>query len=50
MSPGHGIDYCPYRTNFDWSSVQVSDFSNVRYTTGEDSDAEQDPAAAGQGK
>ena len=46
MSPGRGIDYCPYRTNIDYGAVQYSDFSHVQYY--EPSDSEDDGANGGQ--
>lgn len=50
MSPGRGIDYCPYRTNIDYSGVQYSDFSHVQYYQPSDSEEDGDNGGQNQGK
>lgn len=40
MTSSEGVEYCPHRSNLDWSNVQVSDFTQVQYTTLENSDEE----------
>ena len=49
--PNNSIEYCPVRTNIDWSQVQfsdypnqevqVADYSKVEYFQASDSDEEQ---------
>lgn len=48
MSPGRGIDYCPYRANLEFGAVQYSDFSRVAYY--EQSDSEEDGDNANKGE